>query len=142
MTKKRLITTSDKYGNFLFPYHKGINIIKIDKPGYSPKIIIRNFSNSSSSNPYILYKSYYSFSGTVINDIYPIDNLPVYLFSKKGILLKKTNTNVNGEFSMFNIPTNSFYIFIPETKKFKNYKSNFIKINTSTNNFCIKLKER
>ncbi|MDP0507003.1 MAG: carboxypeptidase-like regulatory domain-containing protein [Fusobacterium sp. JB019] len=142
LTKQKSSTTSDDFGKFNIPYTDGINIITINKIGYSSKIIMQDFSNHDSNNIYILNKNFYLFSGIVTNDIYPINNLPIYLFSKKGKLLNKTTTNINGEFFLNNINSNTFYIFIPETKLYKTYKSSFFNIDKSIEEFRINIKKR
>lgn len=139
---KKLITTSNKFGDFEIPLTKGTTLIKISKPGYHSKIIIRNFKYSNHSDKIILDKYYYSIFGTTINDVYPVENSFVYLFSENGSLLKKNKTNINGNFSITNISSKNCYIFIPETKKFKSYKSKPFKIKNSIQHFHINLKKR
>ncbi|WP_163469894.1 hypothetical protein [Fusobacterium sp. IOR10] len=137
--KKTQIITSDSFGNFQMVPLKGINLIKISKPDYCSKIAIRNFKSSSSSNVFILSKQNYSILGTIINDVFPIKNIPIYLFSQNGSLLKKTQTDIDGNFSITNIASKNCYIFIPETKKFKSYKSKFFNMDIYKKKICVNL---
>jgi len=137
--KKTQIITSDSFGNFEMVPLNGINLIKISKPDYYSKIAIRNFKSSNSSNVFILSKQNYSILGTIINDVFPIKNMPIYLFSQNGSLLKKTQTDIDGNFSITNIASKNCYIFIPETKKFKSYKSKFFNIDIYEKKICVNL---
>ena len=86
--KNTQIITSDSFGNFEMVPLNGITVIKISKPDYYSKIAIRNFKSSSAPNIFMLNEKKYSISGTVINDVFPIKSIPIYIFSKSGSLLK------------------------------------------------------
>lgn len=135
---KKTFLTSNSFGEFESPLTKGLTFINISKAGYYSKNVIRNLSNNN-NNFFILSKYSISFSGTIVDDVYPLENFPFYLFSENGILVDKGITDENGNFLISKIPINSFYFFIPETKKYKSYKSNLIKTNKSVNSFKITL---
>lgn len=135
---KKTFLISNNFGEFESPLMKGLTFINVSKSGYYSKNFIRNFSNAN-NNFFILSKYSISFSGTIVDDIYPIESFPFYLFSENGILLDKGKTDENGNFLISKIPVNAFYFFIPETKKYKSYKSKLIKTNKSINSFKITL---
>ncbi len=135
---------SDKNGNFSTNLAAGITAMKISREGYDPKGFIGAFSRNDTVkfHTFTLNKKTYFISGTITNDILPLKNQELYLFSHSGALISKIITNENGNFKFLNITNEKVYIYIPETEKHGEYKSELINIEKSISNYIITLKNK
>lgn len=142
--KKEKIIYTDIDGNFSTKLEEGITSMKITREGYVPSAFAAKFTrkDATSLHKFTLVKKLYFISGSVINDVLPIKNQEVYLFSENGALLDKAVTNENGNFKFLNIKNERMYIFIPESELYEEYKSDLIIIEESISNNIITLKNK
>lgn len=142
--KKDKVIYSDKNGNFTILLTEGITSMKISKEGYNSRGFIGKFSRKDTTSLHLfnLNKKTYYISGTVINDILPLKNQELYLFSQNGALLDKAVTNENGNFKFLNITKEKIYIYIPETDTHEEYKSPITVLEKSISNNIITLKNK
>lgn len=142
--KKDQIFQSDKNGNFTIFLSEGITSMKVSKEGYKPKGFIGKFSRKDTVNLHVftLDKKTYFISGTAADEILPLRDQEVYLFSQNGALLDKAVTNENGNFKFLNISRENIYIYIPETETHEEYKSDIIKLEKSISNKIISIPKK
>lgn len=142
--KQNKIFYSDKNGNFTLSLSEGITSIKISKNGYSSRAFIKKFSEKDtiSFQIFTLNKKTYSISGTITDDILPLRNQELYLFSVNGALLDKVVTNENGNFKFLNISREKVYIYIPENEIHEEYKSEIIILEKNKPNNIITIQKK
>lgn len=142
--KENKTVYSDKNGNFTIFLKEGITSMKISKEGYDSRGFIGKFSRKDtiSLKTFTLNKKTYFISGTVANEILPVRELEIYLFSQKGALLDKSTTNENGNFKFLNIKNEKVYIYIPENDFYEEYKSDFFSLDKSISNMIISIKKK
>ena len=138
------IFQSDKSGNFTIFLTEGITSMKISKEGYNSKGFISSFSRNDtvSLHVFTLDKKTYFISGTAADEILPLRDQEVYLFSQNGALLDKAVTNENGNFKFLNISRDNIYIYIPETETHEEYKSDILKLEKSISNKIISIPKK
>lgn len=119
----------------------GIIFLEAKKNGYSSKIFITNLNKNDDLTTLTLklLKKYYFINGTIVNDVFPAKNLPIYFFSKSGLLLEKIFTDSNGNFNLKNCFKEDYYIYIPESNNFKEYRSIIFDKNENTENIILYL---
>lgn len=142
--KQNKIVYSDKNGNFILSLSEGITSIKISKNGYNSRAFIKKFSKKDtvSFQIFTLNKKTYSISGTITDDILPLRNQELYLFSVNGALLDKVVTNENGNFKFLNISREKVYIYIPENEIHEEYKSEIIILEKNKPNNIITIQKK
>lgn len=142
--KESKMIFSDKNGNFTIFLKEGLTSMKISKDGYDSRGFIRNFSRKDtvSLKTFTLNKKTYFISGTVTNDILPIREFEIYLFSQNGSLLDKVTTNENGNFKFLNIRNQDVYIYIPESELYEEYKSPIFFMEKNFSNKVISLNKK
>lgn len=142
--KKDKIIYSDKNGDFTLLLAEGITSMKISREGYTSKGFISRFSRKDTVNlhTFVLDKKTYFISGTAADEILPLREQEIYLFSENGALLDKSVTNENGNFKFLNISKENVYIYIPETETHEEYKSDIIKLEKSISNNIISVPKK
>ncbi len=142
--KKDKIIYTDIDGNFSTNLNEGITAIKISRDGFFPTAFINSFTRNDTLklHKFVLRKKTYFISGSVINDVLPIKNQEIYLFSINGSLLDKAVTNENGNFKFLNIDKERVYIYIPESENYEEYKSDLMDIEKSIENNIILLEKK
>lgn len=142
--KKDKIIYSDKNGDFSIDLKEGITTLQISRDGYYSKAFIDNFTRKDTTifHRFVLNKKTYFISGAVVNDVLPVKNQEIYLFSKNGILLDKQITNENGNFKFLNITNEDLFVYIPENEIYEEYKSSYFKIDKSLENNIILLNKK
>lgn len=142
--KREKIIYTDINGNFSTKLDEGITSMKITREGYVPRAFIARFTREDTTTlqKFNLIKNTYFISGSVINDVLPIKNQEIYLFSENGALLDKAITNENGNFKFLNVNMERVYIYIPESEAYEEYKSSLIIIKDSISNNIITLSKK